>query len=253
MKGVGEKKRVVLLGASNLWLSQPWWIPHLLGGTHGPREIHAAYGHGRSYGLRSRIGFRQLDSILRCGLWQALNSRPEMPTEALIADVGNDIAYGVSTDQILAWVDECIDRLVAHGAKVTIVGLPTESLSRLSEATFTIFQRIFFPTRSIGRRDAISRALAVDAGLLELSRRYQTRHIANDLSWYRWDPIHICPSKRCQAWQLFLDHEEVPQPDLVERFAHLQLRPERWWSWGLERQALQPVLDRNSAGDLSLW
>lgn len=253
MNSQAKKKRLILLGASNLWLSQSWWIPHLLGGTHGPWEILGAYGHGRSYGLRSRIGFRKLESILRCDLWQALETRPQLPAEALIADVGNDIAYGVSTDQILAWVQECIERLQLQGAKVTIVGLPTEPLSRLSRTSFSIFQRIFFPTRSIGHRDAISRVLAVEAGLEELSRLHQARFIASDLSWYRWDPIHIHPSKRSLAWQLFLDHKEVPEPDLVERFAFLGLRPERWWSWGQERRASQPVLDRESAGDLSLW
>ena len=36
---------------------------------------------------------------------------PPVPTRALVTDVGNDIVYGYSVGQILAWVDEALNRL----------------------------------------------------------------------------------------------------------------------------------------------
>jgi len=165
LSSIETPRRVILLGASNVWFSQAWWLPALRQDRNGPCEVLGAYGHGRSYGLRSRVGFRQLESILRCGLWRALDEGPTLPTTAVIADVGNDIAYGVAVDRLLGWVEECVGRLLACGAGVTVSGLPTESVSRLSPASFSFLRRLLFPTHSIDREEAISRMGAAEKGL----------------------------------------------------------------------------------------
>ena len=44
-----------------------------------PLEIFAADGHGRSYGMASRVLGRELPGILECRLWETLASRPAAP------------------------------------------------------------------------------------------------------------------------------------------------------------------------------
>jgi len=82
-------RRVVLLGASNLTrgISTAVETARLQWGR--PLDVMAALGHGRSYGLASRLLCRTLPSIVECGLWPALAARPPAPTAALVTDVGN--------------------------------------------------------------------------------------------------------------------------------------------------------------------
>src|SRR5918993_3764843 len=95
-------------------------------------RIVAALGHGRSYGATSAFVVRRLPGILRSGLWAQLESTPIVPTRALVTDVGNDILYGFSGDQILTWVDDAVTRLTQVSADIVLTGLPIESIRRLS-------------------------------------------------------------------------------------------------------------------------
>jgi hypothetical protein len=79
--------------------------------------VLAALGLGRSYGARSRVLLRGLPGILQSGLWRQLESLPPAPTRALVTDVGNDILYGSSPEQILEWVEESVARLQLRGAR----------------------------------------------------------------------------------------------------------------------------------------
>jgi len=63
----------------------------------------AALGHGRSYGAHSKFVVRTLPGILQSGLWRHLESLSTVPTRALVTDIGNDILYGFSAEQTLAW------------------------------------------------------------------------------------------------------------------------------------------------------
>ena len=72
--------RVVLLGASNLTRG----ISTVVGTARrllGPMpHVFVAYGHGRSYGVRSRVLIRGLPGILNCGLWPAPSANPGCPS-----------------------------------------------------------------------------------------------------------------------------------------------------------------------------
>ena len=94
---MSHQRRVVLLGASNLTrgLSTAVEASRLRWGR--PLEMLIAAGHGRSYGLTSRVLARTLPSILACGLWDELAQRATMPTAALITDIGSDLLYGAAT------------------------------------------------------------------------------------------------------------------------------------------------------------
>src|SRR5262245_404522 len=100
--------RIVALGASNLTRGFHTIVATARSMTGPDTEVVAALGHGRSYGMASRLLVRTLPGILQSGLWHQLEVLPAAPTRALVTDVGNDVLYGMSADRIVTWVDEAV-------------------------------------------------------------------------------------------------------------------------------------------------
>ena len=127
----GPARRIILLGASNVARG----ISALTGTARAiwgqPLEVFAAFGRGRSYGLPSRVLVRELSGIVQCGLWDAVGRRDRLPTAALVTDIGNDLIYGRSVDEIAQWVDTCLARLNALEARTVVTGLPIDNLASL--------------------------------------------------------------------------------------------------------------------------
>jgi hypothetical protein len=98
------RHRIVLLGASNLTRGISTVVESAQQIWGGPLDVCCALGHGRSYGWTSNFLGRSLPGIVGCGLWPALESRPKLPTAALITDIGNDLMYGAPVQQVLLWV-----------------------------------------------------------------------------------------------------------------------------------------------------
>src|SRR5436190_21759166 len=145
MRPMTPTRRVILLGASNLTRSFPTVVATVRQTWSEPVEIMAAMGHGRSYGQDSSVLGKKISGIFPCALWQDLQNRQSLPTAALVTDIGNDMLYGVSTNQMLDWVERCLDRLAEAGATTIVTQLPAESIERLGERRFQFFRRLFFP------------------------------------------------------------------------------------------------------------
>ena len=133
--------RVVLLGASNIALSFPSIVRRLAGGLPGPLEIFAAFGHGRSYCTWSRVLFRGLPGIDRCGLWADLERGRgrinRRRTVALLTDIGNDLIYGSASDVIERRIDAVPDDgWPRTEPELVITRLPLASIERLSALRF---------------------------------------------------------------------------------------------------------------------
>ena len=124
----GGPRRIVLLGASNLTRGISAVLVEAERHFGSPLEVYAALGHGRSYGMTSRILFRSLPGITECGIWNALAALPAAPTAALVTDVGNDLLYGATPATILHWVDECLRRLAERNARAVLTLLPWDPL-----------------------------------------------------------------------------------------------------------------------------
>ena len=117
---------VVVLGASNVsrGLCRLSAVSRARAG--GAADLFVAAGHGRSYGVNSRVALRRLPSILGSGLWRGLDreraARPDgvaWPL-ALVTDIGNDLLYGFTVDPVAAWVRESVCRLNDRGASVAV-------------------------------------------------------------------------------------------------------------------------------------
>ncbi len=153
---------MVLLGASNLTRGLATAIDAAQLICGGPSRILVAAGHGRSFAVYSRVLFRGLPGISQCGLWDERARGPKLPTFALLTDLGNDIAYGVSAEEIIGYVRWCVERLAEHQARIIITTLPVQRLERLSPRGYRIFRAVFFPGRRLSLEQALDGARTVN-------------------------------------------------------------------------------------------
>jgi len=251
-----EIGRVVALGASNLTRGFQT-VVSTARAAWGPRvEILAALGHGRSYGARSQLVVRTLPGILDSGLWHELAARPHVTTRALVTDVGNDILYGFSPEQTLAWVAEALRRLGRVTNDIVVTDLPLASIRRLSRLKFLAFRSILVPSCRLSLAQVLERAERVNAGLAELASAHGLRLFHLDPAWYGFDPIHVRPSLWRHAWQQILDADSQAGASDVSMAESLRLylmRPERRWMFGLEQFTPQSGIALPSGGHVWLY
>ena len=230
--------RIVALGASNLTrgfhtivsTARAAWGPEV--------QLLAALGHGRSYGSPSRVLFRVLPGILESGLWQALEALPLVPTRALVTDVGNDILYGYSPEQILSWIREVINRLQRLTHDIVLTDLPLAGIERLSESKFLIFRSILFPCSRLSLKEVIEKVNQVNEGLSGLAAECSLKFYRLNPSWYGIDPIHIRWSLCRSAWQEILNAPSLvgsERGSLLEGLRLYFMAPERRRIFGVDQ------------------
>lgn len=234
---IADVARVVALGASNLTRGFATVVATARAAWGPQVELLAALGHGRSYGAHSSVLFRRLPGILESGLWRQLESSPLVPTRALVTDVGNDILYGFSAEQILAWVDEAVARLSRFTKDIVLTDLPLASIRGLSRAKFLVFRSILVPACRLSLDEAVATSERVDAGLGELAAARGVRLFHLEPSWYGVDPIHIRPSRWRPAWQAILGSPGVAngQASRAEALRLYLMRAEHQWLLGVEQ------------------
>jgi len=230
--------RVVALGASNLTRGFHTIVSAARSAWGAEVQILAALGHGRSYGAFSRVAFRTLPGILQSGLWRTLESLPPAHTRALITDVGNDILYGHSDEQILAWVDEAVCRLQSHTSDIVLTDLPLASIQRLSSRKFLIFRTMLFPFSHLSLTEVVRKVEQLNALLAGLAVARSLKFFQLNPSWYGVDPIHIRPALWRPAWREILDAHDggnASGGSLLEGLKLYFMAPERRRLFGMEQ------------------
>jgi hypothetical protein len=219
-----------------------------------------AMGHGRSYGLDSAVLGKKISGIFPCALWQDLQSRPRLPTAALVTDIGNDILYGVTPDELLDWVGICLDRLAAVGATTIVSQLPIASLEKLGEGRFRFFRTIFFPRSKLTLADAISIAREINERLVAIGQMRKIPVISASASWYGVDPIHIKWTMKRRAWPALIaawratDERLSVTPTSLATAAYLiGLEPREYSLFGFQRRRAQPNGRLNDGTTISLY
>lgn len=250
-----DVNRVVALGASNLTRGFQTLVSTARAAWGPEVEVLAALGHGRSYGSRSRLVFRTLPGILESGLWSELVSRPEAATRGLLTDVGNDILYGFSAEQTLAWVEEALRGLGRVTQDVVLTGLPLASIRRLSNPKFLAFRSIFVPSCRLSLAQVLESAEHVNVGLERLSAARGARFLQPDPAWYGFDPIHVRPSLWRHAWQEILGTHPPASADvsIAESLRLYLMRPERRSIFGVEQFTPQSGVALSSGGRVWLY
>lgn len=252
-----EVARVVAVGASNLTRGFQTVVAAAREAWGADIDVIAALGHGRSYASSSTFLVRTLPGILHCGLWRELESRPRIPTRALITDVGNDIMFGSPPAQIVSWVDECVTRFQRHGQDIVVTSLPPAASSGLSPNMFLLFRSVFFPWCRMSVEQTMDAARQVDAGLEALTVTRGIRFCRLRPEWYSVDPIHIRPGMWRSAWQEILGGGIVGRPAgrgaAWEALRLYCLMPERVSILGAERRTLQRGVALRAGGRVWLY
>jgi hypothetical protein len=241
-------RRVVVLGASNVTRSLSTIVETACRLWGRPLDMLLACGHGRSYGLRMALLWRELPGIVECGLWEALERRPPVPTAALLTDIGNDLLYEVPVPDIAAWIEACLDRLQRAGAQVVMTPLPLGSIATVSPARFLLLRSVLFPGCRLTYPTLRERAVEMDGRLRLLARQRGVQLAEHRPEWYGFDPIHIRRWHWPLAWREILSGWSAATPlpatapASLRRWVRLRrLAPDRRWIFGRERRTAQPA------------
>lgn len=236
--------RFILLGASNVALAFPRIVHGLSGSLSQPAEVFAAFGHGRSYGLESRVLGRRLSGVRDCGLWAALEKQPPMPAHALLTDIGNDLLYGVPVTTIVGWAEDCARRLEAVGARSTLTMPPAASVAGLARWRYLLLRQLLFP-KNRDSLDLTRRRLEdLRRRLHGLAQRFGLRLVEPRAGWFGIDPIHIRPRAQGRAWGEILGDwplpADLPRPPWSSARRIWRLAPAERRLWGRVRRCPQP-------------
>jgi hypothetical protein len=244
---------LAVLGASNVARGLAELVAAARGFAAGrPHDLLVAGGHGRSYGLPTRVLGRGLTPILGSGILEDLDrlALSARRIHLAVTDVGNDVVYGVPPREILGWVERCLDPR-PPGATVSLGLPPIESLDRYSDRALRLLRLAFFPSsRQLEIPELRRRLIELDTGLRELAERCGGV-VEPERHWYGWDPIHVRRAHRTAAWSRHFGYEpSAADRRLADRLARLS-RPSHWTLLGFELGARQPA--RVFADGSRLW
>lgn len=210
--------RIILLGASNLTLSRKLVIGLMQERLGAPSDVLVAAGHGRSYGHDSQVLIRGLPGITDCGLWPHLESAQQLPTYALMTDIGNDIPYGHTPEQLLEWTGTCIDRLQRAQAQILVTNMQLDLIENLSERHFRIIRSLFFPFSRLTRSEVIERSRLVHRGLQIRAAQSGVDLVELEPHWFGPDIIHVLYWKRKAFYRQLLERFSPLQGSTAETF-----------------------------------
>jgi hypothetical protein len=254
-------RRVILLGASNLTRGISTVIDTARQTWGEPLEILAALGHGRSYGQNSSVLIRRLPGITECGLWEALAARPPANTAALIADIGNDILYGVPVERVIDWIRHVMGELDRVSSRIVLILPPLCNLHVITTWRFHALMKVLVPHYDLAPGVLSERARELDHGLRELAAPRNVTLIEPRPEWYGFDPIHVRLSQCDAVWNEVMGKWKVRENEAETRrkssWNHwLQLRstlPERCWIAGTEYRTPQPARRFANGSTLALY
>lgn len=239
---ISTNSRLLLLGASNVRRGLPELVREARRRLDGPLDVVVSHGSGRSYLGPSRLLGRGLDAIAHEPFWSFEGGRA-LPTYALVADAGNDLAYGAEPGPVADAIARVVARLARAGARTVVVGMPLESLASLGPLRFHAARALLFPTRRIERAKITADARELDARLARIARDHGAHFVVPRGDWYGIDPIHVRLRARADAarvmFEAFGPRSAAPPPAL-ELGALGRLKPAAWTWFGTAARWPQP-------------
>ncbi|QDT63777.1 hypothetical protein V22_10020 [Calycomorphotria hydatis] len=173
-----------------------------------PVDLYVVAGHGRSLKHWTSIGYRSLPGVLECGLWDALDSAPpvEGRSAGLITDIGNDLLYGHSADDLMRWLTEVVTRTRPHVDELVLTHMPTFSFDRLTPLAYQTFSRFFMPNVKPRPYEKMRSDLTyVSEAIDELAASVGAVTVKPEPEWYGVDPIHLRLTKKREAWRAYVE------------------------------------------------
>jgi len=256
-----ERHRLIVLGASNVAKSLEVLLnvaPRMIA---KPLEVYAAIGRGRSYGTQSKFLFRRLPGILESELWPTLESRANSAkTSCVITDIGNDLLYSRTVDQIIDWLEQCIIRLRLTDGPIAVTGIPLAGVRTLAPYKFRALRTMMFPGSTLELSTVQQRAEELDARLQALAQEDDITFIPQKPEWYGFDPIHWKVPKRPEVWHTILttlghsafDYTRV-RSSFFHEMKHWMTRPHKRTLFGVKQAKVQPVIQRGEHLTVALY
>ena len=253
-----SRPRVVVLGASNVSRGLSRLVAAVESRTPGA-DLFVAAGHGRGYGVNTRVAARRLPSILRSGLWRGLDRQGGEAPFALVTDVGNELLYGFPPEQVASWVRESVWRLADRGATIAITRLPMAGIAAVGAVRYRALRTFFVPGCRLSLAGLKEAATRLDADLQAIAGDFGAQIIEQPAHWYGFDTLHVRRRHlddlwlaACEAWGFPL--VESPVRSSVATWARVGTKAAEVRSLaGVMRFARQPAMRMPSGGTLSLY
>ena len=252
LTGGGMAKRVVVLGASNVSRGLARLAAVLRRRAPEPTDLFVAAGHGRGYGVSTRVGPRRLPAILASGLWRALDrERVERPL-ALVTDVGNELLYGLGVTAVAGMVQESVRRLVDRGARLVITGLPLAAIDGVGAVRYRLMRTVYVPGCPLALGELQEAARWLDDELQAIAADTGAAFLEQPADWYGFDALHVKRSRLDDLWARVGDALGLPGASGGARatfrdWAALGSRAAEVRSLaGRTRLTRQPVIDRDA-------
>lgn len=202
----GQRPLVVAIGASNLSRGLARLLTVSQGWAGGSVDLVVAAGHGRSYGANSRVWNRRLPSILGCGLWRSLDrlladeAAADRPRVAIVTDIGNDLLYGFTVEQLASWVEETLLRLRQRGFCTAVTRLPLASINRVGPVRYRLLKTVFVPGCPLSLAEIKQRSAAIDEAVCRRAAAQAAAVIDQPADWYGVDALHVRRPQLDQLW-----------------------------------------------------
>ncbi len=249
---------VVVLGASNVSRGLSRLVAAMETRSPGA-DLFVAAGHGRGYGVNTRVAARRLPSILRSGLWRGLDRHDGAAPLALVTDVGNELLYGARAVLVASWVRETVWRLADRGATIAITRLPMAGIAEVGPVRYRALRTFFVPGCRLSLAGLKEAATRLDADLQTIAGDFGAQIIEQPAHWYGFDTLHVRRRHlddlwhmACQAWGIPV--VESPAASSVATWASVGTKAAEVRSLGgVMRFTKQPVLPLQSGGTLSLY
>jgi hypothetical protein len=249
--------RVVVLGASNVSRGLSRLVAAVESRSPGA-DLFVAAGHGRGYGVNTRVAARRLPSILRSGLWRGLDRHGGEPPVALVTDVGNELLYGLPAEQIAAWVRESVWRLADRGATIAITRLPMAGIATVGAVRYRALRTFFVPGCRLSLAGLKEAATRLDADLQAIAEDFRAQVIKQPAHWYGFDTLHVRRRHLDDLWHMACEAWGFPSAQSAKSSVTDWLKigtkaAEVRSLGGVMRFTRQPVLPLRSGGTLSLY
>lgn len=206
----GSRRAVVVLGASNVSRGLPRLAATARVRTAGPLDLFVAAGHGRGYGVSTRVWQRRLPSILSSGLWRALDrERADQPL-AVITDVGNELLYGLGVSAVANAVREAAKRLAGRGARLAITGLPIAGIAGVGAVRYRLLRTLYVPGCLLSLAELKEATRWLDEELQAIAADTGATFLEQPAEWYGFDTIHVKRSQLDTLWECVGDAWGLP-------------------------------------------
>lgn len=194
------RRPIVVLGASNVARGLARLTATVRARSNTPVDLFVAAGHGRAYGVSSRVWARRLPSILASGLWRSLDRAQVEKPLALLTDVGNELLYGLGVAAVAGAVGEAAQRLADRGARLAITGLPLESIAGVGGVRYSLLRTLYVPGCPLALDQLKEATRWLDNELRALAAKLDATYIEQRGEWYGFDAIHLKRPRLDDLW-----------------------------------------------------